>query len=494
MMCAGYIRAARGINADREETAIRSYVKKRGWEISKMYYDGSALSDDINIPESKVFQKMKSDGMGRMFECIITQDISRMGPSVYVTVDLLRLIFFPAGIHMAILADGICSADMEAGDVDSYLLGKSSDFHKKRSNAAARENCEKRQYGKYGYRYVGNSMELETDDETAGTIREIYELFTDGKTMIDIVKLLNSRGTETPQDYIRRQEGRAELHDQWTVTKLRGILRNRMYTGRWERSAGGEKKIFPCPAIISREVFETAQKMSKPKRSGNKPYSTHAFMKKIVDRDTGWKLMLHMKNGIPVFRMDYPKPPEAEYEKMLISYDEVERQTRHLLLAESRKAEHILEILESEEGIAEKERRMRCSDSKMSDTFKEMLGVENCIMPLRTERECGGITQEEYVLLSGKCLSELRRLDGKLQAEIKERDAVETQFSSGNAWVSTFAHLEIPDRLDAAFMKRLVERVECEKFENVHLKVLHSESRDVFPEEWMENGNSEEDS
>ncbi|MCL2598120.1 MAG: recombinase family protein [Paludibacter sp.] len=98
----------------------------------------------------------------------------------------------------------------------------------------------------YGYKYSENKKSVVVDEGEAATVKRMYSLSQTGKTLQQIVDMLNSEGIVTRQ-------GNA-----WTKGTVHGMLRNDFYTGvlsHQQTSIKGNHE-----AIISKVQFGKVQK------------------------------------------------------------------------------------------------------------------------------------------------------------------------------------------------------------------------------------------
>lgn len=98
----------------------------------------------------------------------------------------------------------------------------------------------------YGYRYSDDKKSIVINSEEAATIRLIFSQSQTGKTIQQIVDMLNGNGLFTRQ-------GKA-----WTKATVHGMLRNTFYTGvltHQQTAISGNHE-----AIISKVQFGKVQK------------------------------------------------------------------------------------------------------------------------------------------------------------------------------------------------------------------------------------------
>lgn len=433
-----------------QNARIQDFAKAHGWKIEKKYSD---RKKDEN--EETAFLEMKADGIARRFDCVVIDSMDLCGKRVSMAVDLFSLVFLPAGIHFAVVEDGVVSSEMPTEEAQEYLERKRDASRYARSSVGLRKSCEMRQYPKYGYVYAGDSMELVINEKEAAVIREVFQLADKKTRLVDIVKIMEERKVESPHHYAGSQG------DMWSVGKVRTILENQLYIGEWKRTIDGKKVIVPCPAIVDKAVFESVQKErekhKKPKSS--KICSEAIFLQLITDSGTGAPINLytHQSKKIKIYRMGYPKPPEADYDKLWITYEEVERQVREQLAMEQRKAEYALQMIESEIGLAEKEKRIGKVRMKMQDVLAQMMEVE-------AERH----TRHRDVDFDVDDLDDrFSDLDEQMYKLERKAAGIEQVFSEKNPWISAFTGLDLNAELDRKTVRKCIERIEIFEFETV---------------------------
>jgi site-specific DNA recombinase len=132
----------------------------------------------------------------------------------------------------------------------------------------------------YGYDFDKETRSYQANPIEAQNVKEIFRLYLDMR--IGVPKLTNWLNAHTEQ--YPPPNGRT-----WSISTIHDILRREMYTGKFyshkiyhaRTGLKAEKKIIrpqnewvemSCPAIISREVYESAQAlMEKNKKYSHKP-------------------------------------------------------------------------------------------------------------------------------------------------------------------------------------------------------------------------------
>ena len=503
MICVSYTRSTSngyGIEAPSnaisvQNESIKKFLKERGWKLSEKYSDRK-----LDRENEDAFLQMKQDGMDRKFECVVFSSLFYCGKTLTSATDLLGHIFYPAGLHFAVAEDSFCSADVSPEEVKAYLEKVRHEYRALNSSKNTYRYNEKTIYKKYGYVRVGED-ELEIDPEPADVVREIFRLSRLGKSMKDIADLFNERGIESCMAYRRRKTGINYKYGRngWNASSVSGILENKVYIGEWKRKINGKLKIFSCPPIIDRTDFEETRTaildrdLAKGKRQ---KYSGRSLLtRKIVDMETDWPLHVYVlpKDKSNVFRFRYPAPAVRAYEKLYLSCEMVEREAGRLLREEKAKAEHAKELLLGEEGITEKENRMRPLKDAAGELFSQMMELEKQVVPLQMEMDRNAITAVEFKKRKQSILDRIVELDSQLQGYINEIGIAEMTFSMKNPWLRHYLGMEAFDILTPEIVKKYVGMVKVFRFESVHLSPMQEEWFNRLPQGWFTEWEDEED-
>ncbi len=472
-----------------QNESISSFLKGRGWKLAAKYSDRKLERENENA-----FLQMKQDGMGRKFECVVFSSLFYCGKTLTSATDLLGHIFYPAGIHFAVADDGFCSRDVSPEEVRSYIEKVRHEYRALNSSKNTSRYNIKTIYKKYGYIRVGEE-ELEIDPEPAEVVREIFQLSQSGKSMKDIAEILNDRGVESCMAYRRRKTGINYKYGSngWNASGISGILENRVYIGEWKRKINGKTEVHSCPPIINIETFETTRTailnrdLAKGKRQ---KYSGRSLLtRKIVDMETDWPLHVYVlpRDKSNVFRFRYPAPVVRTYEKLYLSCEAVEQDTKRLLLEEADKARLAKELLHGE-GTSEKEKRMRPLKEVAGSLFSQMMGWEKKMVPLRTELDQGLIEATEFEHRKQSILDHITELDSRLKDYIDELGIVEKTFSEKNPWLQHYLSMPLFEVLTPEIVREYVGMVKVFRFETVYLVPLQKEWFERLPKSWFDTG------
>lgn len=246
------------------------------------------------------FEKMIEKVRNREINCVIVKDFSRFGRDYIELGDYMERIFPFLGVRFISVNDGYDSLDYKGttGGLDVVMKNIVYTYYSK--DLSVKTSTAKRMRMKrgeapglvpYGYQKdPDNKKKMIIDPEAAAVVREIYESFLGGMKLMDIIRMLNKRGVESPAARYRRTHPEHPRYDFfsekscWSQSTVRKIIGNEAYTGTYiahkRQSAGlGTGRTVKVPeeeqirienayeAIISREVFDEAQKRRKKQKA-----------------------------------------------------------------------------------------------------------------------------------------------------------------------------------------------------------------------------------
>ena len=159
----------------------------------------------------------------------------------------------------------------------------------------------------YGYNLDVKNNVLIIDDEAAKIVRRIYNMFLDGKRIVDIKRILDAEGILPPGKY-KKMKKITDAYEYWNTDRIKCILTNRVYKGDMVQhktaniSYKSKKKIYipkekqvimenTHEPIIDKETFEKVQKKFT-RKSDNKRKYQHLLKDYIYCEHCGRKLSI----------------------------------------------------------------------------------------------------------------------------------------------------------------------------------------------------------
>ncbi len=267
--------AKEGFSLDAQMEKLRAYCSARGWEIVKEYVDNGYSGRDINRPAYKKMMEeidewdmllvMKMDRIHRNSKnfMMMMENLNEKGKEFVSMTESLDTSTAMGRFVMDII--------QRIAQLESEQIGE-------RVYVGMRQKAKdgKGVLGSpapYGYEYKNGEL-AEVEGEI-NTVRKIYDMYLEGKSLGDIVKWLESEG-------IRTKRG-----GKWNKKTVSRILSNPIYCGliEWEDiiSPGKHK------GVVSMEEFNKVQRIKhrRARRKGENfviNNSSNSFGKDIISQ------------------------------------------------------------------------------------------------------------------------------------------------------------------------------------------------------------------
>ncbi len=236
-----------------------------------------------------------SSAQGGQFQVVLVDDLSRLARDNYLMLSVLAELHF-AGVRVVSVADGLDSHDEEA-TLGIQIRGIFNELQlRDLRNKTLRGQIGQKQRGfsvgehTYGYRSAAvgatrldkkgrprpEGYKMEIDPREAAIVLRIFRAYTDGLSVLRIVRFLNAESVP----------GRFRSRKGWSPATVGRVLDNEKYIGRWvwnktERRRDprtGQRRCFPKPAsewvmqedeslrIVPQELWEQVRTRRKEVR------------------------------------------------------------------------------------------------------------------------------------------------------------------------------------------------------------------------------------
>ena len=259
-------------------------------ELYDIYADDGFSGTNFDRPD---FRRMIRDIEAGKVTCVIVKDLSRFGRNASKTGYYLDEYFVLHRIRFIAVQNYIDTASGQSNAATNCItLGITNvinESYAAQTSVSVRStlNLERKQgkfigsFACYGYRKdPDDHHRLVIDEPAAEVVRQVFDWFVGGQSILGIAKKLNAMGIPNPSAY-KRQSGlnyrQAQKTDGlWPDSSVRRILQNRMYIGdmvqgKNQKLSFKHRMIRAMPQedwivvegthepIIDREVFEKAQ-------------------------------------------------------------------------------------------------------------------------------------------------------------------------------------------------------------------------------------------
>lgn len=240
-----YLRLSKDDDGTGESASIKTqreilhqYAQNHNFLVAGEYVDDGYSGTSYDRPE---FRRMCRDIEAGKVRCVLTKDMSRLGRNSARTTDLLEEYFPAHQVRYIAVSEGYDSQNMTGGmAMTAPLMMVMNEMYARdisqKIRSAFQSKMEQGQYighhAPYGYQKdPENKNHLVVDYQTAGVVRQMFEMAAEGKAPGQIARLLNQKGIPTPSMYRREKVGGAGAANQWTSRSICKMLKNPVYTG-----------------------------------------------------------------------------------------------------------------------------------------------------------------------------------------------------------------------------------------------------------------------
>ncbi len=243
--------------------ACREYAAKNGYEILRQYVDEAKSGTDTENREQ--FKQMHLDSQTGEFSKVIVFSLDRFSRNLR---NYLNDAYYlkQNGVTLRSVTEQV--DDTFSGRTLAIVLMLSAELYvesvikhvKKSQREAALKGLYVGGTVPLGY-YIDSDKEYVVNEEEAAIVRQIFEMYADGKTYDEIINDLNSSGHRT------------KFQKKFKNTSLYSILHNEKYIGTYRYGADDpelenepvvlEKRL---PAIVDKELFYKVQDKAKEKK------------------------------------------------------------------------------------------------------------------------------------------------------------------------------------------------------------------------------------
>ncbi len=445
---------------------IKEYCKKKEYALIETYIDRAKSARTSDRPE---FERMIIEAKKEKFDVVIIHKYDRFARNLFDSV------FFENELEKHnVKIESVLEPYLSGGKEDptkkllkSFIVSIDEYY----SGNLSRENTIKMTYlakeAKYlggpppfGFKLIENEEKEKiyaVDESEAPQVREVFQLFSEGKSYGYICELFN------------KSERFTRTGKQWTKSTLYSILHNEKYIGNytWKNY---QKPYLPgrdddeiirvenaLPAIIDRETWGKCVKRYSKRNNTRYRYSSEELLTGILYCDCGSKMM---KDGSSkrYICARYKNKRDVEYNAMSVTKADnfVLKWISHEILSETLTEEQFVEMAKSY-NMAQAEK-----DAKLSDSIEKL------------EREKEEIVEKianaKKAILEGLFTNDMMKLSKEMQAELLNvEDKINKLKSTGQIYIT--AHdimkqwnkrrmlLESDDEAQRELIKELIEKV-----------------------------------
>jgi DNA invertase Pin-like site-specific DNA recombinase len=238
LRCAAYARYSTDkqnpLSIEDQIRKCKGYAQERGWRlVEQLIYSDAEVTGAILERPGLNRLLSEAESPARSFDVILAEDTSRLSRKQADVLNICERLSF-AGVRLCFVSQGIDSTDEKfqllltaRGMIDQLFLADTAKRVHRGMEGLARRGLHTggRCYA-YRRRVENLGVRLEVEETEAATVRRIFEMYADGRSLKQIAKRLNADCIPSPQPQLGR------IQRSWAPTAIRHILRNERYIGR----------------------------------------------------------------------------------------------------------------------------------------------------------------------------------------------------------------------------------------------------------------------
>ena len=265
---------------DAQRDAGEAYIasqKSEGWVcLADHYDDGGFTGGNMERP---ALQRLLADIEAGKVDCIVVYKVDRLSRSLIDFSKIMDVLERRSVSFVSVTQQFNTSTSM--GRLMLNVLLSFAQFEREMISERTRDKiAATRRKGKWsggmpmlGYDVDARGGRLHVNDDEAARVREIFELYLNRLSLIEVVKELDARGWTTKRWTTRK--GHERGGKPFNKNSLFKLLTNRIYLGKItykDEAYDGEH-----PAIVDEDIFERAQRLLKRNGRSGAPYVRNRF-------------------------------------------------------------------------------------------------------------------------------------------------------------------------------------------------------------------------
>lgn len=477
---------------------LKEYIKQRPDIFLFDYYvDDGWSGTNFDRP---AFCRMMQDIYDGRVNCVVVKDLSRFGRNYTDAGHYLDDVFVRFGVRFIALNNGVdsISNSMNAATkcitvgvqnvINESVAATTSVNVRGTLNVSRKQGKFIGSFPTYGYlKDPDDHHKLIIDEETAPVVRQIFQWFLSGKSIIGITKTLNAMGIPNPSTY-KMQKGWNYRHTSgkrndglWCDSTVRRMLSNQMYIGNMVQGKNTtiSYKIKQCKSvpksdwiiventhapIIDKETFEKAQSLFH-RNTRTAPAKTEidlfAGFVKCADchRAMSKKTNRHPYGTYQYYRcVTSRKMDSGACSSHSIRIDKLERAvlvTIQTMIDTAVEWDDVLaEIRKKADGKSE-----NLTKKSMEKCMAEREKIQKMMLDLYPDWKSGTISKEEYLALKKNMGQEVKALDEKIEAFQRALAKDVDGCSGGNVFLTHFKKYGKIEKLTRPILTELVDSI-----------------------------------
>ncbi len=495
---------------------LKEFLKQRpDIQLYDFYVDDGWSGTNFNRPD---FQRMINDINARKVDCVIVKDLSRFGRNAVDGGYYLDNVFTQMQIRFIAINNGVdtfsdgmnCATrciNIGVQNVINESVAATTSVNVRGTLNVSREKGQFiGSFPTYGYlKSPDDHHQLIIDEETAPIVKQIFDWFIGGKSIIGIAKTLNEMGVPNPSMY-KKLKGLKYHHPSgksndglWPDSSVRRILSNEMYIGNMVQGKNTtvSYKIKKCRSvpkedwiivegthepIIDRDTFDKAQSLFKKNIRKSPQKNDVDLFAGLVRCSDCLRIMSKKSNVHPYGTYHYYRCSTARKMKNnscgnhTIRIDKMQLAvtvTIQKMIDAATEMADILELINKNPNRTKKSTHLQ---KALKTQIAERKKIANMQLDLYPDWKSGMLSQEQYLNLKNQFDEKLKLLDEQIDGIKRSLEEYSQGITEQNDFISTFKRYGNITELTRPMLVELVDEILVHKNGSIEVHFKFSDA------------------
>lgn len=479
-----------------QRNLLMNYVKDKEFIFAGEYVDDGYSGTNFERPG---FSKMIEDIKNNLINLVIVKDLSRLGRDHVMTGYYIEKYFPENNIRFISLQEGYDSALNQASNDSSTFIIACNDYYSKQNSVKIRNVLNnKRKQGKFigsapSYGYMKDPNEkghLIPDPEYAPVVKKIFEMAANGVGLSDITSYLNDNNIKTPSSLKRKNpNSKMKYNENWTISSVKKILKNRMYTGDMVQSTqikvsykSKKKKTLPKSnwdivpdmheALVDKLTFERIQGNVKRTNKSISKRDKRLFENLLFCKECGNALTITYRKNHNYWTINcnkYARDPRRRLcEPHFMPYDKLEEALLETVRTTCKDYIDKIDSKALSKNVIDKNNKKENNTEKIKYLENKIKEYISKIDMLYEDKFRGNISDVTYKRLSEETerLLNKAQLDLEKYRNVKKENIKTKELEEYENKIRELIDINKPTR---ELLQTLIEKIEIDKDKNIEI-------------------------
>lgn len=479
-----------------QRNLLMNYVKDKEFIFAGEYVDDGYSGTNFERPG---FSKMIEDIKNNLINLVIVKDLSRLGRDHVMTGYYIEKYFPENNIRFISLQEGYDSALNQASNDSSTFIIACNDYYSKQNSVKIRNVLNnKRKQGKFigsapSYGYMKDPNEkghLIPDPEYAPVVKKIFEMVANGVGLSDITSYLNDNKIKTPSSLKRKNpNSKMKYNENWTISSVKKILKNRMYTGDMVQSTqikvsykSKKKKTLPKSnwdivpdmheALVDKLTFERIQGNVKRTNKSISKRDKRLFENLLFCKECGNALTITYRKNHNYWTINcnkYARDPRRRLcEPHFMPYDKLEEALLETVRTTCKDYIAKIDSKALSKNVIDKNNKKENNTDKIKYLENKIKEYISKIDMLYEDKFRGNISDVTYKRLSEEAerLLNKAQLDLEKYRNVKKENIKTKELEEYENKIRELIDINKPTR---ELLQTLIEKIEIDKDKNIEI-------------------------